>query len=163
MKKAVIFYSFEGNTKLMAETIAAAIGADLLELRPKKEIRSKGFMRYVWGGRAALMKIMPELLPFDKDVQGYDLIFIGTPVWAFTYAPPLRSFFAVHPLKDKKIAFFCCHGGGKGNIFGKVKTALKNCHILGEIDFKEPLRTNTAAHIAKARTWASDIIAQAGI
>ncbi len=51
MKKLVIFYSFEGNTKLIAENIAQAIGADLLELKPKKKMKSKGFMKFVWGGQ----------------------------------------------------------------------------------------------------------------
>ena len=94
MKSLVIFYSFEGNTKLMAENIAQTAEADVLELKPKKEIQSKGFMKYFWGGKAAMMKEKPELLPFDKNIQDYDLIFIGTPVWAWTYSPPLNSFFS---------------------------------------------------------------------
>ena len=56
MEKIVIFYSFEGNTKLIAENIAKTIGADLLELKLKKEMKSKGFMKYFWGGKAAIMK-----------------------------------------------------------------------------------------------------------
>jgi flavodoxin len=80
MKTIVIFYSFEGNTRLIAENIARAAAADLLELKPKKEIPSHGFMKYVWGGRSTMMKADPELLPYDKDLQRYDLFFIGTPV-----------------------------------------------------------------------------------
>ena len=158
MKKVVIFYSFEGNTKLMAENIAKTIDADLLELKQKKEIKSKGFMKYVWGGKAAIMKTKPELLPFDKDIQEYDVLFIGTPVWAWTYAPPLNTFFASHSLLNKKIALFCCHGGGKGKIFDKMKEALKDNQILGEIDFKEPLKNNPGANVQKAKKWAEDII-----
>ena len=37
MKILVIFYSFEGNTKLIAENIAETINADILELKPRKE------------------------------------------------------------------------------------------------------------------------------
>jgi len=36
-EKAVIFYSYEGNTKFMAESIAKEIEADLIELKPKNE------------------------------------------------------------------------------------------------------------------------------
>jgi len=158
MKKIVIFYSFEGNTKLIAENIAKTIDADLLELKPKKEIKSKGFMKYVWGGKAAMMKTKPELFPFDEDIQKYDVLFIGTPVWAWTYTPPLNSFFAAYPLLNKKIALFCCHGGGKGKIFDKMKESLKNNQILGEIDFQDPLKNNTDANIEKAKKWAENII-----
>ena len=41
MKKLVIFHSFEGNTRQIAETIANPVDADLLELKPKTEIPSK--------------------------------------------------------------------------------------------------------------------------
>lgn len=158
MKKIVIYYSFEGNTKLIAENIATAIDADILELKPKKEIKSKGFMKYVWGGKAAMMKATPELLPFDKDIQQYDAIFIGTPVWAWTYAPPLNTFFTTHSLLNKKIALFCCHGGGKGKIFNKMEDALRDNQILGKIDFQDPLRNNTDINIDKAKKWAENII-----
>ncbi len=158
MKKLVVYYSFEGNTKLIAETIAKAIGADLLELKPKKEIQSKGFMKFVWGGRAAMMKTKPELYPLDKDIQDYDVIFIGTPVWAWNFAPPFNTFFTTHALTNKKIALFCCHGGGKGKIFQKMKEALKVNQILGEIDFKEPLKNKPDANTAKAIVWAESIL-----
>ncbi len=151
MKKLVVYYSFEGNTKLIAEHIAKTINADILELKPKIEIRTKGFMKYLWGGKQAMMKTKPELLPFDKNVQDYDILFIGTPVWAWTYAPPLNTLFTSYRIADKKIALFCCHGGGKGNIFDKMKKALKNNQILGEIDFQDPLKNNTNANIQRTR------------
>jgi len=158
MKILIIFYSFSGNTKLIAENIAKTIGADFLELKQKKEIKSKGFMKYIWAGKAALMKTKPELFPLDKDIQKYDVLFIGTPVWAWTYSPPLNTLFSTCNISGKKIALFCCHGGGKGKIFDKMKEALKGNQILREIDFKDPLKNNTAVNIQKAKKWAEDII-----
>ncbi len=158
MKKIVVFYSFEGNTRLIAENISKAVAADLLELKPKKEMKSKGFMKYVWGGKAAMMKTRPALFPFDKDIQKYDVLFIGTPVWAWTYAPPLNTFFSTHSLANKKIALFCCHGGGKGKIFDSMEEILKGNKIVGKIDFQEPLKKNTDANIKKAKKWAENII-----
>jgi len=160
MKKIVIFYSLEGNTRLVAESMAKAIDADLLELKPKQEIKSKGFMKYVWGGKTVMMKSKPDLFPIDKNVDEYDAVFIGTPVWFWTYAPALNTFFAEYSLLNKKIGLFCCHGGGKGRIFNKMKEALKNNQILGEIDFQDPLINNTEISIQKAKEWAENIIAQ---
>ena len=56
MKTLIVYYSYEGNTKIIAETIGKSIEADIMELKPEKEMTSKGFMKYVWGGRAAVMK-----------------------------------------------------------------------------------------------------------
>jgi len=40
MKTLVVYYSLEGNTKFIAETISKTVGADLLELKPIKDISS---------------------------------------------------------------------------------------------------------------------------
>jgi len=157
MKTLVIFYSFEGNTKLIAENIAKTIDADILELKPKNEIKTKGFMKYVWGGKAAMMKEKPELIPLDKNIEEYDMLFVGTPVWAWSYAPPLNTFFSTQSIANKKIALFCCHGGVKGKIFDKMKQALADNEILGQIDFQDPLKRETIVSIQKAKDWAESI------
>lgn len=157
MKKLVIFYSFEGNTRRIAETIAETVNADILELKPQKEAKTKGFMKYLWAGKEALMKAKPDLLPLEKNPGDYDVLFIGTPVWVLSYSPPLNTFFSTNPIQNKKIALFCCHGGGKGKIFDKMKKALNNNQILGEIDFVEPLKKNTDTCIEKAKEWANKI------
>ena len=98
MRNLVVFYSLEGNTRLIAESIAKAINADVLELKTKKKYSDKGFKKYFWGGKSVIFKEKPELLYLDKDINQYDNIFIGTPIWVGTYAPPLNTF-----LKNNKI------------------------------------------------------------
>ncbi len=66
-------------------------------------------MKYVRGGRQALMKSEPELEKLHKDPSNYDTIIIGTPVRAYTYAPAIRTFLKMIKLQDKKIALFCTH------------------------------------------------------
>lgn len=158
MKTLVIYYSFEGNTKLIAESIAKTVGADILELKSKNETSPKGFSKYFWGGKQVLQKTKPDLLPFDKNPVDYDVLFIGTPVWAWSYTPVLNTFFSNHKLSNKKVALFCCHGGGKGNIFKKMKEALKDNEFLGEIDFRDPLKRNKDANLLKAEAWAKNIM-----
>ncbi|MFA6529068.1 MAG: flavodoxin [Candidatus Gracilibacteria bacterium] len=93
MRKLVVFYSFEGSTKLLAKAIAETIEADILELKPKKEtVKSHGFAKYFWGGKQVLFKQKPVLEKFDKNPDDYDVIFLGTPVWSWTYTPAMRSF-----------------------------------------------------------------------
>lgn len=47
MKILVLYYSLNGNTRFIANRIAEAIGAETLEIRPLKDIKSTGFMRYM--------------------------------------------------------------------------------------------------------------------
>lgn len=161
MNALVIYYSFEGNTKLIAKTIAKEIKADLVELKPIKEIESKGFMKYIWGGSQVMMKKRPELVPIDKNIQDYDLIFLGTPVWAWTFAPPFRTFFERNNIDKKKVALFSCHEGQNGKTFVHFKDNLRYNTFLGEIDFYAPLKSNKEISILKAKEWANEILTKA--
>jgi flavodoxin len=159
VKALVIYYSHDGNTRLIAQAIAEAIGADTLELKPTKEVASEGFAKFLWGGAQVMMKRTPSLLPFDKQPQEYDLLFIGTPVWAWTYTPPLRTFFSTTDLTGKKIALFCSYAGNKGTVLKDMKDALPGNSFVGEIDFVNPTGPETAASSQKASEWAKDITA----
>jgi len=114
MKNWLYYYSLNGNTKFIAGQIALETGADVLELKPKTDIPEKGFMRYLWGGREVMAKQTPLLSDPGKKAEEYEMIFIGTPVWAFSFAPAVRSFFKNVHLENKKIALFCCSAELKG-------------------------------------------------
>ena len=92
MKDLVVYFSLEGNTQYVAEKIKEQIGADLLRLIPKKAYHEKGFAKYFWGGKSAVMAEKPELEDIVIDLDSYDRIIFGFPVWASNYAPPLRTF-----------------------------------------------------------------------
>ena len=88
-KIGVIFYSYSGKTRDLAESIAAGTDADLIEVRPKKAYTSLsvvpvGCYRALKGGRDP---IIPEMI----DVSGYDLVIIGSPVWAGKPTPVING------------------------------------------------------------------------
>ncbi len=158
MKALVIYYSFDGNTRLVSRLIAEAAGADVLELRTEDQPPSKGFSKYFWGGRQVFMKARPVLLPLDKDPAAYDLLFIGAPVWAFAPAPAMSSFLEKSGLRGKKIAVFCCSGGGPGKALERMEGILAADNaIVGRMHFVEPLRSPEAA-ADKARRWAQEVL-----
>ncbi len=158
MKILVAYYSLGGNTKFIAETIAQEIGADILALKLKKEISSKGFMKYFWGGRQAIMKKEPELLPLDKDATQYDVIFIGTPIWAWTFTPPIRTFFSQVKLKGKKIALFTTSEGGAGKTFNNMKEKLSGNEFIGELDLTAKGPEEQQKNANKAKDWAKQVL-----
>lgn len=80
MKSLVIYYSLEGDTKLIANIIKNELNSDVLELRTKKQYPNKGFKKYLWGGKSVIFKEKPKLLNKYIDISIYDKIFIGTPI-----------------------------------------------------------------------------------
>lgn len=153
MKTLVIYYSYEGNTEFIAKTIAEHLGADLLKLEPENEQKHTGFMKYIWGGKQVFFNRRPELKPFDKNPSDYDRLIIGTPVWAFSFAPAFNSFFEKNDIENKHIALFCCSGGGKGEVFKNMRLMLEGNEIIGEMAFIEPLSHDSAECAQRAIFW----------
>ena len=81
-----------GNTQYAAEKIAEATGADVLRIAPDKAYPDKGAKKFLWGGKSAVFGDKPKLLPYEFKAEEYDLVILGTPVWASNITPPLRTF-----------------------------------------------------------------------
>ena len=127
MKKLIVYYSMEGNTHYIAEKMTEKLSADLLRLVPKKAYIDKGFAKFFWGGKSAVMAEKPELLPYFVDFSLYDEIIIGFPVWAGTITPPIRTFVFdnLEALKEKKISVYACQAGnGAEKAMAKLKKLL---------------------------------------
>ncbi len=152
-KNLVVYYSYEGSTRAIAQTISNVLYADMIECKPLKDISSKGLMKYIWGGKQVVFKQHPQLKTFEKNPDDYDMISIGTPVWAFTYAPAIRSFLSKMNLKNKRMGLFCCHEGTKGKTLDNLKKVLSNNTFIGEIDFLN-VQKNKEENIEKAKNWA---------
>lgn len=153
MKTAVIYYSYEGNCALIAELIKDALGADLIELQTVDDKKRQGVSKYFWGGRQVIMKKTPPLKPYTLNTEAYDLIIIGTPVWAASPAPALNTFLEEQRISNKRIALFCCHAGGKGKVFDKIKSKLPGNTFAGEIDFINPAKQRREEISDKLNEW----------
>lgn len=145
MKTAVIYYSLDGNTKYAAEKIATKLGADLIELTPTKEYPTGKVSKYFWGGKSATFGESPKLEAYDFDQNQYDLVILGTPIWAGTFAPPLRTFIRENELMNKKVALFaCCSGGPTEKCFEQLKKEIGNSSVLSTLRLIDPLKGNQA-------------------
>jgi hypothetical protein len=90
------------------------------------------------------------------------MIFIGSPVWAWSYTPAMATFFDESHLRQKKLALFCCHGGGMGGTLGNMSKRLVGNKILGSIDFVEPLRQDKEKLDEEVASWAKGMLNRAG-
>lgn len=127
MKIAVVYYSLEGNTKYVAEKIAGKLTADLIELKCAKAYPTGKVSKFLWGGKSVTFGEKPALMPYSFNADEYDVVIIGSPVWASKYAPPLKTFFAENDISGKKLGFFtCCAGGKPDKCFAAMKRDAKN-------------------------------------
>lgn len=157
MSTLVVYFSLDGNTKFIAETIGKTINADMIELKTSKQYPTEGFRKYLWGGKSVVFGEKPKLTNDRVDLKRYETILIGTPVWAGSYAPPVKSFIKQYNIQGKQIALFASHGGGGAEkCFTKLKESLPGNTFIGEIAFVEP-KKNQEDSSNEAIRWASGL------
>jgi len=121
MAKLVVCFSLTGNTRLIAKTIAKEIGADFTELVPVQQYPLRGAWLYIKGGKEAVFKSEPELERGLVDYAYYDVIVVGTPVWAGSMAPPIRTFLKSEAVKGKLVHVFCTYGASPGTSLEEMR------------------------------------------
>ncbi len=109
MKVLIIFYSRNGVTKKIAEELGKITSWEVEEIFDIKN--RSGAIGYLSAGREAMKKKLTEIKPIEKDLTEYDLIIVGTPIWAWTVSVPVRTFLENYKKDFKRLAFFCTMGG----------------------------------------------------
>ena len=122
MKCAVIYFSWSGNTRFAAETVAKKAGADLFEIKAEKPYNADFGKCCDEAKPECYGKTLRAIKPIEGlDLAKYDVVFVGTPNWWGTMAPPVRTWVtqSKEALKGKKVCLFQTHGGGGMQRVGK--------------------------------------------
>ena len=144
MKIALVYYSLDGNTAFAAEKIGLRLEADIIRLKPVKEYPTEKIAKYFWAGKSASFQESPKLMPYAFDINMYDVIILGTPIWAGTFAPPLRTFIRAQVWEGRKVALFaCCSGGGTEKCFQQLRKETRGSIKLPALRLIDPLRNNS--------------------
>lgn len=120
-KVLVAYFSYSGTTKSAAEALSGQIGADLFEIAPKESYTSL----YMQANAEIRKGEKPELLSAAENIEEYDIIFIGYPVWFHATPAPVNSFLESYDLTGKLIIPFCTSGGS--DIDETMPTFLDSC------------------------------------
>ena len=122
MKTAVVYFSWSGNTRFAAETISKKAGADLFEIKAETPYNSNYGKCCDEAKPECYGKTLRPIKPIEGlDLAKYDLVFVGSPNWWGTMAPPVRTWVTQNKdaLKGKKVCLFQTHGGGGMQRVGK--------------------------------------------
>jgi flavodoxin len=118
-KTLVVFYSRSGTTRAIAQALSAALKCDLEEITEPKP--RTGFLGYIRSLLEARRKHPSIIAPKKHDVSSYDLVAIGTPVWAWSLSSPVRAYLTTTASQLPEVAFFCTLGGkGSENTFAQM-------------------------------------------
>ena len=123
MKKTLVaFFSASGTTKKIAEMIAEAANADLHEIAPKVLYTKDDLNWMNKKSRSSIemsdKSIRPEIADSNLDMESYDEIILGFPIWWYVAPTIINTFLESYDLNGKTIIPFATSGGsdmGKTN------------------------------------------------
>ena len=115
MKILVAYFSATGTTRAEAQRIARTAGADLFEIEPVEKYTAADLDWHNQKSRTSVEmkngKSRPAVKSKMTDMNHYDLVIIGFPVWWYTAPTIINTFLDSYNLKGKKIAAFVTSGG----------------------------------------------------
>ncbi len=148
-KSLIVYYSWSGRTREMAEKIAAQTGADLLEICPQEDYPRDYSAVVAQAKEEIRRKEHPPIVPTGAAVAAYEVIFVGTPIWWGTMAPPVATFLQQADLHGKTVMPFSTHGGGgKGRADRDIARACRGATVLDMYTAYEGGGKQAAADIA---------------
>ncbi|MGZ4864141.1 MAG: flavodoxin family protein [Halobacteriota archaeon] len=156
MKPLVVYYSRTGTTKQVAEKLAQSLNCESEELIDTK--KRSGPLGWVGAGRDATQKKLTTLADIKHDPSQYDLVILGTPIWAGTLSSAMRTYITKNKSTFKQVAFFCTQGGTENQrLFVEMESLCEqrpvNVFALPQKEVKE------GAYLDKLRQFADKLLA----
>ncbi len=111
-KVLVVYYSWGGNTRVVAEKIKAQLGADIVEIVPETAYPTDYSECVAQARKETKENFRPAIKTKIDNLGDYDVILVGTPNWCSTIAPPEATFLMENNFEGKTVALFVTHGGG---------------------------------------------------
>ena len=135
MKTLILFYSYSGKTKAMAQELAEKESADMAEIKAAK--RPGKLKAYTAGIFAAIRGKAWPIQQLDVDLSAYDSLILLTPVWAGNPAPPFNTVLALLP-PEKNISIKMVSMSGKSECRARLEEVVKarGCTLVGFEDIK---------------------------
>lgn len=110
-KTLVVYFSHSGNTKQVAESIQKKLDTDIFEIKTVKEYSSDYDTVVDEAQKELNDNARPELSTALDNIEQYDTVIIGYPIWWGDMPMAVYTFLDTYDLSGKTVAPFCTHGG----------------------------------------------------
>lgn len=153
-KTLVVYYSATGNTEEAANYIAAATGADTLELVPVEPYTDEDLNYNDDSSRVGYEHDNPDARAVElvestvSDWESYDTVFIGFPIWWGIAAWPVDGFIAANDFTGKTVIPFCTSASS-----GLGKSGELLAEAAGTGNWLEGVRFSSGVSEADVQTW----------
>lgn len=114
MKKIFIYYSLTGNGDVVADCLKDK-GYDIRKVITKEKLPNNFILRILTGGYKAIINYEDKLIDFDDNINNYDEIVIGSPIWNSRLSSPINTVLKRINLDNKKLTFILYSGSKKSN------------------------------------------------
>ncbi len=149
-KVLIVYYSYSGNTREIAQEIHKMAGGDRFEIQPLESYPSQYNVLVEQAKRELHSGYRPKLKARVDAIGAYDTVFVGSPNWWYTIAPPVMSFLSDVDLSGKTIIPFVTHGGGGlGRSSSDIAGLCPNSTVLEGLSVY-------GADVKAAQKWLSD-------
>ena len=143
-KILIAYFSAQGTTKKVAENLSIVMKSDIYEIKPEFEY-TKADLK--WTDENARSSIecknensRPKLKDKDANIEKYDIIFLGFPIWWYSAPPIIKTFLESYNFKNKTIILFGTSGGSQfGDTLQKLSKLVKDAKMIeGKILNRRP-------------------------
>jgi len=133
----VAYFTRTGNTRLIATQIARALDATMFQIVPAQAYPDDYEAQVAQAESERERGYRPPLRETVPNLQSYERVFLGFPIWGMTAPAVIRTFLSKHDLSGKTLVPFITHGGyGLGRSLAVVAEHAPGAH-LGEEFSKE--------------------------
>lgn len=158
MNILVVYYSNSGNTKSVAEAVAAKCSGDIESIADLKK-RQGGFA-YLLAAIGSFLRQETQIKGPEKNPDQYELVVLGTPVWSWNLTPAMRSYIRQQSDNFSRVAFFCTEGGaGEERVF-KQMAELCGEQPIATLAIKEQ-EIKSGTHSQKIEAFVSTLLSPA--
>jgi flavodoxin len=150
MEILVVFFSQTGGTASLAKQIQKIVGGDIQEILTVTPYPSSYTEVCDIGKKEIKNRELRPIKTKFPNISSYTTVFIGSPIWWGTLAPPVATFLSECNLSGKTIVPFCTHGGGgNGSYFKEIATRCPGSKVLAGFEVSGSSVSNAEGRVVE--------------
>ena len=126
MKTLLVYYGYGIHTQMISGMIKDKIDCDVYRIKPLVEYSDDYDLVVKETEDNLQSRKTPEIEEMNINIDDYDKIILGTPVWWYTITPPVRTFLTKYNLTDKVVTAYATNAGWLGNTFDEIEELIQH-------------------------------------